>query len=102
MERNRGRVGSKAQTIVTDLIARVYSTCRELLSDLKKHFWNVYKAIVRTIEYQKRGLPHVQVLLFLDNVNDRFDISEKSTSFFQLKYLTSVAIRNCTTLLPEV
>ncbi len=62
-----------------DLVARVFNLkCRELLADLKKrNVFGTYKAIVRTIEYQKRGLPHVHILLFLDNTNHRFDAPEK-------------------------
>lgn len=31
-----------------------------------------YKGLVRTIEYQKRGLPHLHLLLFLDNYHGNF------------------------------
>ncbi|CEP11614.1 hypothetical protein, partial, partial [Parasitella parasitica] len=65
-----------------DIIARVFNLkCRELLDDIKKkNIFGTYKAVVRTIEYQKRGLPHVHILLFLDNEKDRFDTSEKIDS----------------------
>ncbi|XP_075650013.1 uncharacterized protein LOC142620542 [Castanea sativa] len=51
-----------------DIVARVFEIkLDELLQDLKhkSHFGRVI-AIVYTIEFQKRGLPHVHILLFLD------------------------------------
>ena len=41
---------------------------KELLKDLKvKNVFGTYKGLVRTIEYQKRVLPHLHLLLFLDS-----------------------------------
>ena len=38
-----------------------------LLKDLKtKQVFGSYRGLFRTIEYQKRGLPHLHLLLFLD------------------------------------
>ncbi|XP_030970665.1 uncharacterized protein LOC115991053 [Quercus lobata] len=51
-----------------DIVARVFKIkLDELLHDLrhKSHFGRVI-AIVYTIEFQKRGLPHAHILLFLD------------------------------------
>ena len=61
-----------------DLVARVFNQKhRELLDDLKtKHVFGRYRGIVRTIEHQRRGLPHCHMLLFLDE-NDKFDTAEK-------------------------
>ncbi|KAK4510430.1 uncharacterized protein ATC70_012169 [Mucor velutinosus] len=62
-----------------DLVARVFNLKhRELLKDLKdRKVFGCYKGIVRTIEYQKRGLPHGHMLLFLDAETDRFDTPER-------------------------
>ncbi|KAK4521041.1 Isochorismatase domain-containing protein [Mucor velutinosus] len=62
-----------------DLVAEVFNRKHDaLLKDLKqKKIFGAYKGIVRTIEYQKRGLPHSHMLLFLDNQNDRFDTAER-------------------------
>ncbi|MEG1462959.1 MAG: helitron helicase-like domain-containing protein, partial [Anaerorhabdus sp.] len=51
-----------------DLVARVFDLkVKELLNDLRyKNIFGPYKGLVRTIEYQKRGLPHLHLLLFLD------------------------------------
>ena len=51
-----------------DLVARVFDLkVRELLKDIKdKKIFGSYKGLVRTVEYQKRGLPHLHLLLFLD------------------------------------
>ena len=49
-----------------DLICRVFALkVRELLADLKKGIFGPYAGHVYTIEYQKRGLPHMHLLLFL-------------------------------------
>ncbi|KAK4519555.1 uncharacterized protein ATC70_009791 [Mucor velutinosus] len=62
-----------------DLVARMFNLKHDaLLKDLKQEkIFGTYRGIVRTIEYQKRGLPHGHMLLFLDNENDRFDTAEK-------------------------
>ena len=49
-----------------DLITRVFALkVKELLADLKNHLFGPYAGHVYTIEYQKRGLPHMHLLLFL-------------------------------------
>jgi len=49
-----------------DLIARVFwLKCCALLADLKRGVLGPYLAHCYTIEYQKRGLPHLHLLLFL-------------------------------------
>ena len=55
-----------------DIVARIFRIkLDELLHDLrnKSHFGKVI-AIVYIIEFQKRGLPHAYILLFLD-LNDK-------------------------------
>jgi hypothetical protein len=61
-----------------DLVARVFDMkVKELLNDLKvKQIFGSYKGLVRTIEYQKRGLPHLHLLLFLDS-DSNYDTKEK-------------------------
>jgi hypothetical protein len=60
------------------LVARVFDLkVKELIKDLKvKEVFGTYKGLVRTIEYQKRGLPHLHLLLFLDA---RFKIDRNDT-----------------------
>ena len=49
-----------------DLIARVFHLkVRSLLTDLKGGLLGEYAGHVYTIEYQKRGLPHMHLLLFV-------------------------------------
>jgi hypothetical protein len=49
-----------------DIIARVFCLkVQELLADLKNGLLGPYAGHVYTIEYQKRGLPHMHLLLFL-------------------------------------
>ena len=47
-----------------DIVARVFSLqVRELLRDIKKrHIFGACRGVVWTIEYQKRGLPHLHCL----------------------------------------
>lgn len=53
-----------------DIIAHVFEQKKkELLKDLRKEFGD-YRDIVWTIEYQKRGLPHMHCLLFLSQDNN--------------------------------
>ncbi len=49
-----------------DLIARVFALkIKELLIDLKNHLFRLYAGYIYTIEYQKRGLLYMHLLLFL-------------------------------------
>ena len=52
-----------------DLVSRVFDLkVKELLKDIKqKKIFGSYNGLVRTVEYQKRGLPHLHLLLFLDS-----------------------------------
>ncbi|CEP10123.1 hypothetical protein, partial, partial [Parasitella parasitica] len=61
-----------------DLVARVFDLkVKELLNDLKrKNIFGTYRGLLRTIEYQKRGLSHLHLLLFL-NPAENFDTAEK-------------------------
>lgn len=54
-----------------DLIARIFRLKMvELLHDLKtRQIFGRFHGYVWTIEYQKRGLPHMHMLLFLDPDN---------------------------------
>jgi hypothetical protein len=50
-----------------DIVARVFRLkLLELLTDLKNGLFGPYAGHVYTIEYQKRGLPHYHLLLFLE------------------------------------
>ena len=51
-----------------DLVSRVFDLkVKELLKDIKvRKIFGSYRGLVRTVEYQKRGLPHLHLLLFLD------------------------------------
>ena len=52
-----------------DLVSRVFDLkVKEFLKDIKKKkIFGSYRGLVRTVEYQKRGLPHLHLLLFLDS-----------------------------------
>lgn len=62
-----------------DIIARVFEQKKkEILKDLRKEFGD-YRGTVWTIEYQKRGLPHMHCLLFLsrdDNFVEQAQVDE--------------------------
>jgi len=62
-----------------DIVARVFhEKVKALLQDLKTQYGR-YLGIVWTIEYQKRGLPHIHILLFLhrdDNFLERARVDE--------------------------
>jgi hypothetical protein len=49
---------------------------QELLADLKNHIFGQYAGHVYTIEYQKRGLPHLHLLLFLQ-ASAKFNTPER-------------------------
>ena len=60
-----------------DLIARVFRLkVAELLADVKGGIFGPYAGHVYTIEYQKRGLPHMHLLLFLHSAA-RFHTRER-------------------------
>jgi hypothetical protein len=51
-----------------DLIARVFRLkTREFLADIRKGILGGHKGHLYTIEYQKRGLPHMHILLFISS-----------------------------------
>ncbi|XP_020090993.1 uncharacterized protein LOC109712000 isoform X3 [Ananas comosus] len=56
-----------------DIMCRIFKIkLDELIRDLKKkQFFGKVKAVVYTIEFQKRGLPHAHILLFL-NAEDKY------------------------------
>jgi len=58
----------EAATDRPDLVARVFHMKQqELLRQIKKdHIFGRYRGCVWTIEYQKRGLPHMHLLLFIE------------------------------------
>jgi hypothetical protein len=60
-----------------DLIAQVFRLkAQELLTDLKNSLFGPYAGHVYTIEYQKQGLPHMHLLLFLTTAT-RFTTPEQ-------------------------
>ena len=60
-----------------DLITRVFNLkLQSLLQELKDGIFGILKGLVRTIEFQKRGLSHCHILPFLDR-NSKFDTPEK-------------------------
>ena len=60
-----------------DITVRVFFLkVKELIKDLRKNLFGRYKAHVYTIEYQKRGLPHVHLLLYLDS-SYKYDTSSR-------------------------
>ncbi|KAH0614326.1 uncharacterized protein H6S33_006212 [Morchella sextelata] len=61
-----------------DLVARVFHLKQQqLLQEIKrKHIFGRYLGSVWTIEYQKRGLPHMHLLIFL-HPDDRFLTAER-------------------------
>ena len=49
-----------------DLVSRVFrEKVRILLKEIKKGILGEFKGNVYTIEFQKRGLPHIHILIFL-------------------------------------
>ena len=71
-----------------DLVARVfYLKQQELLQELKtKNIFGRFLGYVWTIEYQKRGLPHMHLLLFL-HPEDRFLSAEKIDEVVSAEFL---------------
>ncbi|KAK9705842.1 hypothetical protein RND81_07G086300 [Saponaria officinalis] len=59
-----------------DIICRVFKIkLEELMRDLKfEHIFGRARGVVYTIEFQKRGLPHAHILLFLDR-EDKFPVA---------------------------
>ncbi|KAH7657562.1 DNA helicase protein [Dioscorea alata] len=61
-----------------DIISRVFRIkVRHLMDDLiKNHHFGPVKAVVYTVEFQKRGLPHVHILLWLEKESGIMTASE--------------------------
>lgn len=81
MDRNHWRAFLWPSCLETpDLIARVSNLkAHHFLNDSKKNIFGRYKELVRTIEYHKRGLPHMHFLLLLDpesNFHDAEKVGE--------------------------
>ena len=59
--------GGQSGTDRVDLVTRVFNLkLQSLLEELKDGIFGTLKGLVRTIEFQKRGLPHCHILPFLD------------------------------------
>ena len=58
-----------------DIVAHVFELKKnELLKDIKKNgIFGKVSAMVHTIEFQKRGLPHMHLLIFLDQADKIHD-----------------------------
>jgi Helitron helicase-like domain at N-terminus len=61
-----------------DLVSRVFNLkLKEMLQELRRdNIFGRHVASVYTVEFQKRGLPHAHILLFLDG-KSQFDTPEK-------------------------
>ncbi|KAK1360977.1 hypothetical protein POM88_045451 [Heracleum sosnowskyi] len=61
--------GSHDASVRPDLVARVFKMKLDaMMNDLtKKHVLGRVLAVVYTVEFQKRGLPHAHIVLWLDN-----------------------------------
>ena len=61
-----------------DICCRVFFLkTRELLRDLKRGVLGKYQGHVYTIEYQKRGLPHMHLLLFTEDTYDQPELIDQ-------------------------
>jgi Helitron helicase-like domain at N-terminus len=64
---------SQQTTDRPDLMARVFQAkIRELLREVRNGLFGKYNAHIYTIEYQKRGLPHMHLLIWLKVLVDYF------------------------------
>ncbi|XP_057811702.1 uncharacterized protein LOC131025941 [Salvia miltiorrhiza] len=83
-----------------DIVCRVFKMkLNNLINDLRKEkIFGIVRAVVYTIEFQKRGLPHTHILLFLwnedrnpspDNINEIIS-AEIPDMDLDLKYYTAV------------
>ncbi|KNZ82187.1 hypothetical protein J132_06755 [Termitomyces sp. J132] len=60
-------VNGKKQTAADqlDIVARVFELKKNaVVKEIKEGFFGSYVAYVHTIEFQKRGLPHMHILIF--------------------------------------
>jgi hypothetical protein len=64
-----------------DIVARVFELKKqELLKDIRKNgIFGKVVAMVHTIEFQKRGLPHMHLLIFLDQADKIHDAAHVDT-----------------------
>src|SRR5882757_5412428 len=64
-----------------DIVARVFELKKqELLKDIRKNgIFGKVSAMVHTIEFQKRGLPHMHLLIFLDQADKIHDAAHVDT-----------------------
>lgn len=91
--------GGQSGTDRVDLITRVFNLkLKSPLQELKDGIFGTYKGLVRTIEFQKHGLPHCHILVFLDR-DSKFNTREQIDKVDAPISLTRTKIPNCTPLL---
>jgi hypothetical protein len=72
-------VGGRRQSAVDqpDIVVRVFEGKKKaLLKEIKDGLFGKVAAMVHTIEFQKRGLPHMHLLIFLDPADKIQDASD--------------------------
>ena len=96
-------IGNQKATDRPDLIVRVFKMkLKELLNDIgNKHVLGNPLAHVYTIEFQKRGLPHGQILVILCQ-NDRPRNHQTMTKLSVQRFPTHSIIPDFTILLSGV
>ena len=63
---NQGNAQKQLVTDYPDIVARVFNEKKDaLLAEIKKGLFCAISGLVYTTEFQKRGLPHVHLLIFL-------------------------------------
>ena len=63
-----------------DIVARVFELKKQaLLKEIKDGLFGTVNDMVHTIEFQKRGLPHMHLLIFLDQPYKFFDGDDVNT-----------------------
>ena len=85
-----------------DIVARVFELKKkELLKEVKNGLFGKVVGMVHTIKFQKRGLPHMHLLIFLDqedkihNANDVDDIVSAQIPDPELHPLLYQTVTNC-------
>ena len=75
----------KDRPIVVDRI--FWAKCQELLKDIEQGAFGEVAAMMYTIEFQKRGLPHIHILIILKEC-DKLRIAEDIDRFISAELST--------------
>ena len=80
-----------------DLCARVFDIKKKYLIDIitRQHFFGEYAAYVYVVEFQKRGLPHIHLLVTLKQNNKKYQLQKTWINIYLPKFQIQLQIQIC-------